>query len=215
MKRAVVFDLDGTLWDATQQLTDYWNLVRQKELSGCRMITLPELQSWMGQGVRELAHSILPERPVDEWLERYLEYLHGENVYLLEHGAHLYPALCQTLEALRAQDLHLMICSNCGLGYIEAFLAYTGLQDLICDSENPGRTGLTKAENIRLLLERNAIDRAIYVGDTAKDKAAADGAGIPFVHARYGFGQVPEAAYGIDELRELPGFTADWDHIGQ
>ena len=210
MKRAVVFDLDGTLWDATQQLTDYWNLIRQKELPGCRQITLPELQSWMGQGVRELAHSILPERPVDEWLERYLAYLHGENDYLLEHGAQLYPDLRQTLQTLQKQDLQLMICSNCGLGYIEAFLAYAGCGDLICDSENPGRTGLTKAENIRLLLQRNHIDRAIYVGDTVKDKAAADGAGIPFVHARYGFGQVPEAACGIDTLTQLPSLTADW-----
>lgn len=210
MKRAVVFDLDGTLWDATHQLTDYWNLVRQQELPGCREITLPELQSWMGQGVRELAHSILPERPVDEWLERYLNYLHGENDYLLQHGARLYPNLRNTLEALRQQQLQLMICSNCGLGYIEAFLAYTGCGDLICDSENPGRTGLSKAENIRLLLSRNAIDAAIYVGDTEKDKAAADGAGIPFVHAAYGFGRVPDADWKISTLAELPPLTADW-----
>lgn len=211
MKRVVVFDLDGTLWDATQQLTDYWNLVRQQELPGCRVITLPELQSWMGQGVRELAHSILPERPVEQWLDRYLAYLHGENDYLLKHGARLYPDLRATLEALHSQDLQLMICSNCGLGYIETFLAYTGCEELICDSENPGRTGLSKAENIRLLLERNRIDRAIYVGDTAKDKAAADGAGIPFVHASYGFGQVPEAKYVIDTLPQLTDLTANWD----
>ena len=28
MKRAVIFDLDGTLWDAVGPLTDYWNEVR-------------------------------------------------------------------------------------------------------------------------------------------------------------------------------------------
>ena len=59
MKRAVIFDLDGTLWDAVGPLTDYWNEVRQQELSGCRRITAAQMQSWMGQGVRELARSIL------------------------------------------------------------------------------------------------------------------------------------------------------------
>ena len=69
---------------------------------------------------------------------------------------------------------------------------------------------MSKAENIRLLLSRNAIDAAIYVGDTEKDKAAADGAGIPFVHAAYGFGRVPDADWKISTLADLPLLTADW-----
>ena len=211
MKRAVVFDLDGTLWDTVQQLTDYWNLIRRRELGECRQITTAELRSWMGQGIRELAGSILPERDVDLWLETYLAALQGENEYLLQNGAALYPQLLPTLQALRSQGLELMICSNCGLGYIEAFLAYTKTGALFCDTENPGRTGLSKTENIRLLLQRNAIDAAIYVGDTISDQAAAQGAGVPFVHAAYGFGQVPEASHCIHALAELPDLTANWE----
>ena len=91
MKRAVIFDLDGTLWDAVGPLTDYWNEVRQQELSGRRRITAAQMQSWTGQGVRELARSILPERPLDTWFDAYLQYLHGENDYLLHHPPTLYP----------------------------------------------------------------------------------------------------------------------------
>ena len=37
-------------------------------------------------------------------------------------------------------------------------------------------------------MKRNDIKRAIYVGDTIKDKKAAEYANIPFVYASYGFG---------------------------
>ncbi len=60
------------------------------------------------------------------------------------------------------------------------------------DFENPGRTGLSKGENIKMLIERTNLSNPIYVGDTEGDYNAAQNAGIPFVYAKYGFGQVSE-----------------------
>ena len=48
------------------------------------------------------------------------------------------------------------------------------------DIEMSGRIGLDKGSNIRLVMERNNITQAVYVGDTQKDAAAAEKAGIPF-----------------------------------
>ena len=59
-------------------------------------------------------------------------------------------------------------------------------------------------ETIRLLMERNGIEQAIYVGDTQGDLNAADLAGIPFVYAAYGFGQVNRETEQIASLGELP-----------
>ena len=94
--------------------------------------------------------------------------------------------------------------SNCGLGYIEAF--FTGNQTgcFFDDYENAARTGLSKGENIRLVMERNGIERAVYLGDTAGDQAAARLAGVPFVHAAYGYGVVPDPDAAIQAFRELP-----------
>ena len=204
MKRAVVFDLDGTLWDTVQQLTDYWNLIRRRELGECRQITTAELRSWMGQGIRELAGSILPERDVDLWLETYLAALQGENEYLLQNGAALYPQLLPTLQALRSQGLELMICSNCGLGYIEAFLAYTRTGVLFCDTENPGRTGKPKGDNIALVVQRNGLKHPLYIGDTQGDYNAATQAGVPFLHAAYGFGHIDREVPRVEAFEDIP-----------
>ena len=71
------------------------------------------------------------------------------------------------------------------------------------DIEWSGVTGMSKGENNKLIMKRNNINTAVYVGDTIKDKESADVAGIPFIFARYGFGQVDEYDYVIDEFEDL------------
>lgn len=71
------------------------------------------------------------------------------------------------------------------------------------DYENPGRTGLSKGENINLIIRRNNLTAPIYVGDTEGDLNAARYAGIPFVYAKYGFGQVSEYDWVIEKFDDL------------
>ncbi len=79
----------------------------------------------------------------------------------------------------------------------------TGWINIFIDYENPGRTGLSKGENIKLIIQRNNLKESIYVGDTLGDQKAAKEAGIPFVYARYGFGHVEDYDQAIDSLKEL------------
>ncbi len=99
------------------------------------------------------------------------------------------------------------VVSNCGLGYIEAFFSGNQTGGYFDDYENAVRTGKTKGENIRLVMERNGIERAIYVGDTMGDCEAARAAGIPFLHAAYGFGSVPDAP-AVHAFSEIPAAIA-------
>ncbi|GAA0462423.1 HAD-IA family hydrolase [Alkalibacillus silvisoli] len=125
-----------------------------------------------------------------------------ENVYLEQQGGHLYKNVVNVIEKL-SQRYKLYIVSNCQDGYIEAFYKYHGLEEYFLDYENPGRTGLSKGENIKLMIERNNLLDAIYVGDTNGDLKAARYAGIPFVYAKYGFGEVSEYDYVIEDFAEL------------
>lgn len=67
-----------------------------------------------------------------------------------------------------------------------------------------GRTGKPKADNIRLVIERNNLDKAFYVGDTQGDYDATMAAGIPFIFAAYGFGNIDGDEEEIQGLNELP-----------
>ena len=86
------------------------------------------------------------------------------------------------------------------------------MADLFCDYEEWERTGLTKGENIRLVMERNGYRKAVYVGDTRKDQEAAQAAGIPFIHASYGFGKTEEPDGVIASLTDLPALIRREDY---
>lgn len=202
MKTGILFDLDGTLWDSGEGVALSWNSAL-KSLNRTERLTTERVHSLMGKTGAEIARILFPEEP-PEGAERILHAcMEEENAWLSRHGGRLYEGLEETLQALKAQGFFLAIVSNCQEGYIEAFLQAHRLAPLFDDIENYGRTGLDKAGNIRLVAERNGLDRAWYVGDTMGDYEAAAAAGLPFIHAAYGFGTVPEGTPAIREIREL------------
>jgi len=57
-------------------------------------------------------------------------------------------------------------------------------------------------KTIRALMAKDNLKKAVYIGDTNGDKQAAMDAGIPFIWAKYGFGENVEPE-GIDDIEEL------------
>ena len=114
----------------------------------------------------------------------------------------LYPDIRRTMEQLK-KKYHLYIVSNCQSGYVEAFLDYYKLHDLIEDTECYGNNEKSKGENIALLYRRNALDDAVYVGDIQGDYDASMDAGIKFIHAAYGFGTIEDKIPEIHKFCEL------------
>ena len=104
-----------------------------------------------------------------------------------------------------AKTYDLYIVSNCQCGYIEQFLRKTQLEAYIKDIECFGNTGKNKGENIRLLVKRNSLKAPVYIGDTKGDCDASKEAGVPFIFASYGFGNVIEYEYAakIGEMKDL------------
>lgn len=62
---------------------------------------------------------------------------------------------------------------------------------------------MSKGENIKLVIDRNNLLNQVYVGDTEGDLNAARYAKIPFIFAKYGFGQVSQYDNEIESLDEL------------
>ena len=199
---SIIFDLDGTLWDSTNEVVTSWNLVMNKYDTIKKEITLDELKGYMGLPLDEIRKKMLPYMSEKESKSIMKECCEIEHKHLARYGARLYDKLEDILKEL-SKKYKLFIVSNCQDGYIETFLDYNNFHKYFDDFECPGKSNLLKAENIKLIIERNHLKNPIYVGDTQTDCDASKKAGIPFVFAKYGFGNVIEYEYFIDKFEDL------------
>ncbi len=201
--KGIIFDLDGTLWDSSKEVTASWNIALEKFENIDKRITTQDMHNLMGKTLEDIFYTLFPKLPKEQSLEIMEACVKEEDAYIRKNGGILYPELEKTLKKL-SLNYKLYIVSNCQEGYIEAFLEYHDLGKYFLDTENAGRTKRPKGENLKLLIDRNNLDEAVYVGDTRGDYEATKIAGIPFIHAKYGFGKVNEETHLINEISELP-----------
>ena len=198
-KEAILFDLDGTLWDSSEEVLLCWNRVLGPL---GRSISAAEMAKLMGLTPREIGDAQFPDLPPNERYALTDRCLDAEAPYLFERGARLYPGVRETLRALR-ERYFIGLVSNCTEAYAEAFFHAHALSSLFDDHETAGRTGLGKGDNISLLLHRNGIEKAVYVGDTVMDLMAARKANIPFLYAGWGFGDLTGYQPSLTRFSEL------------
>jgi phosphoglycolate phosphatase len=199
---ALIFDLDGTLWDSTEEVAYSWNEALREETDMNRVLTAEELKKEFGKPLPEIVENVFPELSKEEQDELSEHLFRYENTWLEKAPCKIYDKMAETLQEL-SKRYKLFIVSNCQAGYIEAFLKNTGVGAYITDHTCPGDTGVLKAENIRIIMERNGVKDVAYVGDTQGDADACKAAGVPIIHAAYGFGQVEEPWKVIHSLEEL------------
>ena len=203
MKQGIIFDMDGTLWDSGVSIAEAWNIVLKRRGLQKADLTADDIHSIMGKTIDGIADALFGEYSQEERMDITRECLEYENEYLAVHGGELYPELEKVLIELSAQ-YPLYIVSNCEKGYIEGFLAYFGFGKYFEDFESHGNTSLPKGKNIKLIVERNGLTEAVYVGDIQGDYNASKDAGVGFIHASYGFGTIDTEVPSIKAIAELP-----------
>lgn len=202
----IIFDLDGTLWDACRVVSESWGETLRRKYGITDGPTASAVKSIMGMTADEIAAALFSGFGARA-REICLACIHGENEYIAGHGGDLYPGAPEMLAAL-ADRCPLFIVSNCLDGYIECFLRASGLGAYFRDWACEGSTGLKKAGNIALIVGRHGLRNPLYIGDTVMDERSAREAGCLFLHAAYGFGtaETPDAA--VDSPAQIPAAIA-------
>lgn len=215
MKKGIIFDMDGTIWDSAENVAKSWDIQVKKAGFADQTITTEDIKGVMGKTMDVIADLLFPyTKPGDERNALRKACEEYENEYLRQNGGTLYPDVIETLNELRHMGYHLYIVSNCQAGYIEAFLDYFGIDlkdsdPLIEDIECYGNNFLSKGENIALVIKRNNLDKATYVGDIQSDYDSTCEAGLPFIHAAYGFGTINAEVPKISTFADLTKIIED------
>ncbi|WP_173385709.1 HAD family hydrolase [Ruminococcus flavefaciens] len=210
MKKGIIFDMDGTLWDSSENVAISWT-EKVRELGyDFPDITQQDVMGVMGLTMDRIADKLFGSLPLEERRELLDRCCDNEEQYLLRHGGVLYPDLEKTLIRLK-KKYHLYIVSNCQSGYIETFLEHYGFGEHFDDIECYGNNLKGKGDNIALIVSRNGLDRAWYVGDIQGDYDSTMEAGINFIHAAYGFGTIDHPVPELERFSDLPGLMKELD----
>ena len=209
MKKGLIFDMDGTLWDSAENVAVSWNIAIKESGMIERVLTTADIQGVMGKTMDKIADALFPELSKEDRMTLLEACCKLENEYLREHGGELYPDLEEVWTEL-SKDYELYIVSNCQAGYIEAFLDHYGFWKYFKDIECYGNNLKQKGDNIRLLADRNGLEAAAYVGDIQGDYDASKAAGVGFIHAAYGFGTINEEVPAISCMKELPARAKEY-----
>lgn len=200
----IILDLDGTIWNPTSIAANAYNKAIEKMHVSSKKITAEILQEEFGKPMNKIALSLWPNISDDDRDKLVSCVLSEEQIELENISTDVnYPGVIETLKKISEASKKIFVVSNCHEGYMQVALEKTRISNLISDYEYFGRTMKPKCENIRLVMERNGIKSAVYVGDTQGDADACKKANVPFIWASYGFGKVNDFWAKIDKFTDL------------
>lgn len=201
---SLIFDMDGTLWDAVDTYAKCWNeALRRMGIS--RTLSREELSRYMGMEITEIMRRSVTGLTEEQMKTLYRLVFEIQDEYMPIWGGTLYPGVKEGIHRLASRYKILML-SNSEKNGIKNFLQYTGLGDYITDSVTFGDNYRHKAKNMRLLQEKNDLQAPVYIGDTDGDRKQTEEAGFPFIFVRYGFGRTDRYALAFDDFRSLTDY---------
>ena len=204
---SIIFDLDGTLWDSTANVALAWQTANEE----VDYINEPVITQQMVRSITGMAYSVIFEKLfpyLDEAKREEFKAICAKNEIetLNAKGGELYPNLEETLDYL-SKKYKLFIVSNCQNDYIETFLSFSSFGHYFSGFQCFGTKNQPKAENIKDIVNDHQLKAPVYIGDTTGDFTSSQKAGVPFIFASYGFGEVQEGQIttinGLGELVEL------------
>lgn len=190
MKKAVIFDLDGTLLNTLDDLADSTNYALSK--FGYPTRTIEEVRQFVGNGVAKLIERAIPEGKNNSNFEKCLSIFKENYAQNMYNKTAPYNGIIEMLSNLKSKGIKIAVVSNkfdlavkelCKK-YFEGFIDFAA-------GENEAQ-GIKKKPApdtvISVLNEFNfAPEDAVYVGDSDVDIMTAKNSKMPCISVTWGF----------------------------
>ena len=189
-KRYAIFDLDGTLLDTLDDLTDSMNYMLGKHNFPLR--TRDEVRNFVGNGVRKLVErAVPPEYKADEeFIDKFYD---DFSLYYNSHSdikTSPYPGTLDMLDRLLENGFDIAIVSNKIDSAVKSLSAkFFGERIKSAIGEKPSIRHKPEPDMVFMAMEEMGADKenSIYIGDSEVDIQTAKNAGIPCISVLWGF----------------------------
>lgn len=190
MKKAVIFDLDGTLLNTLDDLADSTNYALSR--FGYPTRTIEEVRQFVGNGVAKLIERAIPEGKNNPNFEKCLAIFKENYAQNMYNKTAPYNGIIEMLSNLKSKGIKIAVVSNkfdlavkelCKK-YFEGFIDFAA-------GENEAQ-GIKKKPApdtvISVLNEFNFVpEDAVYVGDSDVDIMTAKNSKMPCISVTWGF----------------------------
>ncbi|MEM1387695.1 MAG: HAD-IA family hydrolase [Pseudomonadota bacterium] len=186
---AVLFDLDGTLIDASRDIAGCANKVLASR--GKPLLPLEQVVGFVGHGLGALVSRCMAASGIAEDAQTHAEmYAAFQACYVTSvDQTVLYPNVMPALTALRQAGYALGLCTNKPEAPTQAVVAHMGLAPFFqAASYGDGPYGRKPdPAPVAYVLDALGERDAVYVGDSETDAETAARAGLPFLLYTEGF----------------------------
>lgn len=188
--RYAIFDLDGTLLDTLDDLTDSMNYLLGKHNFPLR--TRDEVRNFVGNGVRKLVERAVPNdyKEDDEFIDKFY------NDFSLYYNSHSdiktspYPGTLDMLDKLLENGFDIAIVSNkIDSAVKDLSMKFFGERIKAAIGEKPSIRHKPEPDMVFMAMEEMDADKgnSIYIGDSEVDIQTAKNSGIPCISVLWGF----------------------------
>lgn len=212
MLKAIIFDMDGTLYQTDRILkpsledTFTWLRSRNQWNAGTPIQKFREI---MGVPLPKAWEILLPGHPLElrQEADVYFQTALANNIHA-GRGA-LYPHAAETLRVLREHNIAVYIASNGLKAYLQAIVKTYRLDRWVTETFSIEQIeSLNKADLVRVIMEKYGVEAgsAAVVGDRLSDFKAAKANGLLAVGCKFDFARDDELAHAdmvIEDLAEL------------
>ena len=190
MKRitTIIWDLDGTLLNTLEDLTDSVNYMLS--IHNYPQRSIEEIRSFVGNGLAKLTERALPDTVTPEEYDTCLSEFKAYYKMHMQDKTGPYEGILDVLKTLQTKGYHMAVVSNKADAAVKELIPiYFGDLLPVAIGDMEGREKKPAPDSVYEAMKQLGVtkEECIYIGDSDVDVNTAKNSGIPGIAVLWGF----------------------------